>query len=130
MVSFRARCLRLICMGCKQSLFVTKYNGMRYVQGVQEFGSLIAAGLEIAVKVPAVISEVAGLFRWIGLRMLTVRLKVIRPGKCWLFLLHIEIDRFGEDPSGGCFANENFANVGAGSSMNSVPYMPDGEVVH
>ena len=44
------------------SLFVTKYNGMRYVQGMQEFGSLIAAGLEIAVKVPGVISEVAGRF--------------------------------------------------------------------
>ena len=44
------------------SLFVTKYNGMRYVQGVHEFGALIAAGLEIAAKVPAVISEVAGRF--------------------------------------------------------------------
>lgn len=44
------------------SLFVTKYNGMRYVQGVQEFGGLIAAGLELAVRVPGVISEVAGLF--------------------------------------------------------------------
>ena len=42
------------------SVFVTKYNGMRYVRGMQEFGGLIAAGLEIAVKVPAVISEVAG----------------------------------------------------------------------
>jgi NADPH:quinone reductase len=44
------------------SVFVTKYNGMRYVQGVQELGGLIAAGLEIAVRVPAVISEVAGRF--------------------------------------------------------------------
>jgi NADPH:quinone reductase len=44
------------------SLFVTKYNGMRYVQGMQEFGGLIAAGLEIAKSVPAVISEVAGRF--------------------------------------------------------------------
>jgi NADPH:quinone reductase len=44
------------------SLFVTKYNGMRYVQGIQEFGELIAAGVEIAVRVPGVISEVAGRF--------------------------------------------------------------------
>jgi len=44
------------------SLFVTKYNGMRYVEGVQEFGGLIAAGLQIALRVPAVISEVAGRF--------------------------------------------------------------------
>jgi NADPH2:quinone reductase len=44
------------------SLFVTKYNGMRYVEGMQEFGGLIAAGLEIAVRVPAVISQVAGRF--------------------------------------------------------------------
>jgi len=44
------------------SVFVTKYNGMRYVQGMEEFGGLIAAGLEIAVKNPAVISEVAGRF--------------------------------------------------------------------
>src|SRR5665213_85494 len=44
------------------SLFVTKYNGMRYVQGMQEFGGLIAAGLEIAMRVPGAISEVAGRF--------------------------------------------------------------------
>lgn len=44
------------------SLFLTKYNGMRYLQGMQEFGTLIAAGLEIAVRVPGVISEVAGRF--------------------------------------------------------------------
>jgi NADPH2:quinone reductase len=44
------------------SLFVTKYNGMRWVEGFHEFGVLIAAGLEMAVKRPAVISDVAGRF--------------------------------------------------------------------
>lgn len=44
------------------SLFLTKYNGMRWVQGVDEFASLIAEGLALAVKRPAVISEVAGRF--------------------------------------------------------------------
>ncbi len=44
------------------SLFVTKYNGMRWMEGFHEFGSLIAAGLEMAVRRPAVISDVAGRF--------------------------------------------------------------------
>jgi NADPH2:quinone reductase len=44
------------------SLFVTKYNGMRWVEGVNEFGVLIAEGLALAAKRPAVISDVAGRF--------------------------------------------------------------------
>jgi NADPH2:quinone reductase len=44
------------------SAFVTKYNGMRWVSGVQEFGSLISDALSLAAKRPAVISEVAGRF--------------------------------------------------------------------
>lgn len=44
------------------SLFVTKYNGMRWVEGFHEFAGLIAAGLAIATNVPAVISEVAARF--------------------------------------------------------------------
>jgi NADPH:quinone reductase len=44
------------------SLFVTKYNGMRWVEGFHEFGGLIAAGLAMAVKRPAVISDVAARF--------------------------------------------------------------------
>lgn len=44
------------------SLFVTKYNGMRWVEGVNEFGALIAEGLAVAAKRRAVISDVAGRF--------------------------------------------------------------------
>ena len=44
------------------SLFVTKYNGMRWVEGLDEFGVLIAEGLALAAKRPAVISDVAGRF--------------------------------------------------------------------
>jgi NADPH2:quinone reductase len=44
------------------SLFLTKYNGMRYVDGMREFGALIATGLDVAVEVPGVIGEVAGRF--------------------------------------------------------------------
>jgi NADPH2:quinone reductase len=44
------------------SLFVTKYNGMRWVEGIHEFGGLISEGLARAVARPAVISEVAGHF--------------------------------------------------------------------
>jgi NADPH:quinone reductase len=44
------------------SLFVTKYNGMRWVEGIDEFAVLIAEGLALAVKRPAVISDVAGRF--------------------------------------------------------------------
>src|SRR5215831_9971566 len=44
------------------SLFVTKYNGMRWVEGPEEFAVLIAEGLALAAKRPAVISDVAGRF--------------------------------------------------------------------
>jgi len=44
------------------SLFVTKYNGMRWVEGIDEFGVLVAEGLALAVDRPAVISDVAGRF--------------------------------------------------------------------
>jgi NADPH2:quinone reductase len=45
-----------------RSVFVTKYNGMHWVQGLHEFGSLISAGLAVAAKRKAVISDVAGRF--------------------------------------------------------------------
>jgi len=44
------------------SAFITKYNGMRWVSGVQEFSGLISDALSLAVKRSAVISEVAGRF--------------------------------------------------------------------
>ena len=44
------------------SLFVTKYNGIRWVEGFHEFAGLIADALALASKRPAVISEVAGRF--------------------------------------------------------------------
>jgi NADPH2:quinone reductase len=44
------------------SLFVTKYNGMRWVEGLGEFAGLIAEGLALAARRPAVISDVAGRF--------------------------------------------------------------------
>jgi NADPH2:quinone reductase len=44
------------------SVFVTKYNGMRWVSGFQEFASLISDALSRAVTRPAVISEIAGRF--------------------------------------------------------------------
>jgi len=44
------------------SVFVTKYNGMRWVEGFQEFAGLIAGALVRATKRRAVVSEVAGRF--------------------------------------------------------------------
>jgi NADPH2:quinone reductase len=44
------------------SLFVTKYNGMRWVEGLDEFAVLIAEGLALAARRPAVISDIAGRF--------------------------------------------------------------------
>jgi NADPH2:quinone reductase len=44
------------------SLFVTKYNGMRWVEGVHEFPSLISEGLTLATTRPAIISDIAGRF--------------------------------------------------------------------
>jgi len=44
------------------SVFVTKYNGMHWVEGLQEFAGLISAALTLAAKRRAVISEIAGRF--------------------------------------------------------------------
>ncbi len=46
----------------RNSLFVTKYNGMRWVEGVHEIPALISDALALASKNPAVISDVAGRF--------------------------------------------------------------------
>jgi NADPH2:quinone reductase len=46
----------------KGSLFITKYNGMRWVEGFHEFAGLISDAIAIAVKRPAVVSDVAGRF--------------------------------------------------------------------
>jgi NADPH2:quinone reductase len=43
------------------SFFVTKYNG-RYWAGVHEFPALVADGLKLAIKRPAIISDIAGRF--------------------------------------------------------------------
>lgn len=44
------------------SVFVTKYNGMRWVEGFHEFPALISNGLALAAKRPAVIAEIGGRF--------------------------------------------------------------------
>ena len=44
------------------SVFVTKYNGMRWVEGFHEFAGLISDALALAARRPAVISDVAGRF--------------------------------------------------------------------
>ncbi len=44
------------------SFFVTKYNGMHWVEGVHEIPALISDALSLASKRPAVISDVAGRF--------------------------------------------------------------------
>ena len=44
------------------SIFVTKYNGMHWVEGLQEFAGLISAALTLATKRRAVISEIAARF--------------------------------------------------------------------
>jgi NADPH2:quinone reductase len=44
------------------SLFVTKYNGMHWVEGVYEFPALISEGLTLATKQRAIISDIAGRF--------------------------------------------------------------------
>jgi NADPH2:quinone reductase len=44
------------------SFFITKYNGMRWVEGLDEFAVLIREGLALAGRRPAVISEIAGRF--------------------------------------------------------------------
>jgi NADPH:quinone reductase len=44
------------------SFFVTKYNGIHWVEGVPEFSALISGGLTLATKRPAIISDIAGRF--------------------------------------------------------------------
>jgi len=44
------------------SVFVTKYNDMKWVEGFHEFADLISDALALATKRPAVISEIAGRF--------------------------------------------------------------------
>lgn len=44
------------------SVFVTKYNGMHWVEGVHEFPRLILDALKLAVRKPVVISDVADRF--------------------------------------------------------------------
>jgi len=44
------------------SVFVTKYNGTRWVEGLDEFAGLISQALTMAAKRPAVISKIAGRF--------------------------------------------------------------------
>jgi len=44
------------------SVFVTKYNGTRWVEGIHEFADFISQALTLASKRPAVISEIAGRF--------------------------------------------------------------------
>jgi NADPH2:quinone reductase len=44
------------------SLFVTKFNGSRWVAGFHEFAGLVAEGLAVAIRHPAAISEVAARF--------------------------------------------------------------------
>lgn len=45
-----------------RSLFVTKYNGVHWAHGLEEFSSLVSAGLAMASANPALISDVAGRF--------------------------------------------------------------------
>jgi NADPH2:quinone reductase len=44
------------------SLFVTKYNGMRWAEGVHEFPALVSEGLVLAAKRRAIVSDIAGRF--------------------------------------------------------------------
>ncbi len=44
------------------SFLVTRYNGMRWVDGVHEFPALISNGLALAAQRPAIISDIAGRF--------------------------------------------------------------------
>jgi NADPH2:quinone reductase len=45
-----------------KSAFVTKYNGMRWVEGLHEFAGLISDALALAVTRPAILCDVAGRF--------------------------------------------------------------------
>ncbi len=44
------------------SAFVTKYNGMQWVEGFHEFAGLISNALRLAVQRPAIVSDIAGRF--------------------------------------------------------------------
>jgi NADPH2:quinone reductase len=44
------------------SVFVTKYNGMCWTNGIHEFSGLISDGLTLATKRPAIVSDIAGRF--------------------------------------------------------------------
>jgi NADPH:quinone reductase len=44
------------------SFFVTKYNGMHWIENVHEFPALISDGLTLATRKPAIISDIAGRF--------------------------------------------------------------------
>lgn len=44
------------------SLFITKYNGMHWSEGVHEFPTLISDGLTLAMKRRAIINDIAGRF--------------------------------------------------------------------
>lgn len=44
------------------SVFVTKYNGVRWVEGFHEFAGLISRGLALAAKHPAIIADSGGRF--------------------------------------------------------------------
>lgn len=63
------------------SLFVTKYNGVQWSDGVQEFPALISQGLSLAMKQRAVISEVAGRFPLNRAAEAYRRLEAQPPGK-------------------------------------------------
>jgi NADPH2:quinone reductase len=45
-----------------ESLFLTRFNGTRWLNGLGDLASLVSDALAMAVKRPAVISEVAGRF--------------------------------------------------------------------
>jgi len=45
------------------SLFITKYNGVRWVEGMHEFPAMVGEGLAMAAEKPGVIGEVAGRFQ-------------------------------------------------------------------
>jgi NADPH2:quinone reductase len=44
------------------SLFVTKFNGLRWMEGMHEFPALVSAGLAMALKRPGVMTEIAAKF--------------------------------------------------------------------
>lgn len=44
------------------SLFVTKYNGMQWVEDISELPALISEGLALATQTPAIVSEIAARF--------------------------------------------------------------------